>query len=377
MRVLITGGAGFIGTHLAETLAARGDSVRVLDNLSAQIHPGGDFSARLIQVAECRRGSVADAAAVAAALDGVEAVVHLAAETGTAQSMYTAALYSHSNVVGTATLLDAIVNGRTAVRRLVLASSRAVYGEGQYECPDHGVVHPGPRRPADLARQDWAVRCPLCGGGVRAVPTREDALLSPASVYASNKQSQEQLVGIVAAAVGLEAVVLRFQNVFGPGQSLANPYTGVICTFYNQVLAGSTLNLYEDGDIRRDFVYVDDVVAATAAALLVPAAAETVPIINVGSGRATSISEVASLLFEITGHEPAVAVSGNFRVGDIRACHADLGRLKSILALEPTVELSDGLRRFAGWAATDPGFQAGVVAANRAAEELRARNLLR
>lgn len=377
MKVLITGGAGFIGTHLTERLVAEDHQVVILDSLSPQVHAHAGFAPSLETKARCVKGSVTDARLVERLLGEVEAVVHLAAETGTAQSMYSGARYCDTNVTGTATFLDAIVNGRGGVRRVVLASSRAVYGEGQYRCENCGVVHPRARRPADLERRVWSVFCPGCGRAVTAIPTGEDAELSPASVYASNKQSQEQLVQIVAGATGLEAVILRYQNVYGPGQSLSNPYTGVICTFYNQVAAGVPLNVYEDGEIRRDFVYIDDVVAATAAALTAPAAAGQAEVINVGSGVSTSILEVAGMLYRVLDREPDIRVSGNYRLGDIRECFADVTRLATVLGLRPEVSLEAGIRRFAAWAAGSESFQQGVQAAARAARELEERNLLR
>lgn len=376
MRVLITGGAGFVGSHLVPLLAARGHETVVFDNLSPQIHPSPTFPPMVRGVAECVRGDVRDTDALRAALRGVDSVVHLAAETGTGQSMYNIRHYSEVNVLGTAGLLDAIAAQERPVRRLVLASSRAVYGEGQYRCTRDGVVYPPTRPAAQLARQVWEPVCPRCGGPITAIPTREDAVLQPQSIYASGKQTQEQLVTIAGQATGMETVILRYQNVYGPGQALQNPYTGVICVFFSLLWEGKPVLLFEDGAPTRDFVFIDDVTAATAAA--VDTAIATPATINVGTGVPTTIRAVAESVAAALGVEARVEVTQKMRAGDIRHCYADIARLTVQLGCTPQVPFSQGIAAFVAWARTQESIIGQLSAQfERAQRELIARKLFR
>lgn len=376
MKVLVTGGAGFIGSHVVDVLLQRGHTVTVLDTLSPQIHAVQAFSPAQRDTATCIQADVRDADALRGALRGVEAVVHLAAETGTGQSMYDIRRYSDVNTLGTAALLDLLMNEPHTVRRFVLASSRAVYGEGQYCCPRCGIIHP-PTRPAEqLARHEWEIVCPLCGSPAVPIPTREDAVLQPQSIYASTKQTQEQLVTIACQARGIESVVLRYQNVYGPGQSLTNPYTGIISIFFSLIAEGTPLLLFEDGLPSRDFVFIDDVAAATVAAVEATGVGNST--INVGAGVRTSVSEVAARLSATLGAEPNAQITGQYRVGDIRHCYADTTRLGDQLGYTPQVDFAAGLRRFVAWAATQ-GDGAGQAAERfeRAQQELATRKLFR
>jgi dTDP-L-rhamnose 4-epimerase len=376
VRVLVTGGAGFIGSHLVPLLAAHGHDVVVLDNLSPQIHEKADFPTPVRDVAECVRADVRDADAVHAALRGVEVVVHLAAETGTGQSMYQMRHYSDVNVLGTATLLDAMAQQDTPVRRLVLASSRAVYGEGQYTCPQDGTVFPPTRSASRLALQAWELTCPICGGPAHPVPTHEDARVQPQSIYASNKQTQEQLVTIAAQARGTETVILRYQNVYGPGQALNNPYTGVICVFFGLLVEARPILLFEDGLPTRDFVAIDDVAAATLAA--VEADLTTPATINVGTGRQTTIRAVAETLAAVLGIEPTIEVTQKTRRGDIRHCYADIRRLETQLGYTPRISFTEGITRFALWAKTQEAMIGQISGRfEQAQRELVARKLFR
>jgi dTDP-L-rhamnose 4-epimerase len=376
VKVLVTGGAGFVGSRVVDILLEHGHTIAVLDVLSPQIHAVRAFSPAQRNNATCIQADVRDTDALRGALAGVEAVVHLAAETGTGQSMYNIRHYSDVNTLGTAGLLDLLVNEPHTVRRFVLASSRAVYGEGQYRCPRCGIIHP-PTRPAEqLARHEWEIVCPICGGPAEPVPTREDALLQPQSIYASTKQTQEQLITIACQSRGIESVVLRYQNVYGPGQSLTNPYTGMISIFFSLIAEGAPLALFEDGLPSRDFVFIDDVAAATAAAT--EAAGVGNSIINVGTGVRTSVHEVAMLLYTLLEVEPNARVTGQSRAGDIRHCYADIARLRDQLGYTPQIDFTEGLRRFVAWAIRQERI-AGHAAERfaRAQHELTTRELFR
>jgi dTDP-L-rhamnose 4-epimerase len=346
----ITGGLGFIGLSLAGRLQSQGHEVRIIDNLSAQIH-GALPAVSVPDGVSVLRHDVRDLASHAEALEGVDAVFHLAAETGTAQSMYRISHYVGVNDGGTAALLEAIARCTRRPGQVVLASSRAVYGEGAYRRDDGSVVQPPPRTRAQLAARRWE-HVDSDGRELRSVPTEESVSFSPGSIYAATKAAQEMLVSAGSAALGLRSTILRFQNVYGEGQSLRNPYTGIISIFYNRARQGLPISIFEDGLESRDFVHVDDVVEALFRSVScdLPASA----IINVGSGVATAVHELAARLIRIAGFNVPLEVSAEFRVGDIRHCTADLARLESLLGLRPTVSLEDGLARFCRWAALQP-----------------------
>lgn len=349
--VLITGGAGFIGSNLALALVRAGHSVTVLDRLSEQIHgPVPEKSPLLSSIVDkvrFLRGDVRDERALISSLEGVRTVVHLAAETGTGQSMYDVRRYSDVNVGGTALLLDLIANGKTVVEKLVVASSRAIYGEGKYSCPEHGFVFPDSRLVEDMEKGDFEVHCPVCRVVCSMEQTDEDSALRPISVYGVTKLAQEQMVLAIARSAGLSAFALRYQNVFGPGQSLSNPYTGILSIFSTRIRNGLPINIFEDGAESRDFVYIDDVVAATKAA--VEHEGHAVLSLNVGTGKRTDVLTVARLLSRHLGREVPVEVSGRFRLGDIRHNVADISRIRAALGFEPRVGIEEGLRRFTEW----------------------------
>ncbi len=380
LKILVTGGAGFIGSRVARVLAELGHQVRVLDNLSPQVHEEAAFPAELTESIECIKADLRDRDAVQHALEGIEVVAHLAAETGTGQSMYRIRHYSDVNTTGTAGLLDIIVNEPNSVRRIVLSSSRAVYGEGPYNCPNCGIVYPPSRSISQLAAHEWEMNCPRCGQvAIASVPTTEEALLQPQSIYASTKQSQEQLVSITTQARELEAVILRYQNVYGPGQALTNPYTGVICAFFSSIIQGKTVTLFEDGEISRDFVFIDDVVNATVEAIIRPEIGAPQPLfLNVGMGARTTIREVAQTLYETLELPAQIEVSGQYRLGDVRHCYADVTRLEQQLGYTPQFSFVAGIRQFVEWALT----QRDMIAQSpdrleQAKAELIARNLFR
>jgi dTDP-L-rhamnose 4-epimerase len=347
MRVLLVGGAGFIGRHLARGLAGAGHQVTVLDSLTEQVHgKDADFPDDVREVAECVRGDAGHPRDLKRVLDGQELVYWLAAETGTGQSMYRIGRYVDTNVGALAVLFDELVGRQAEAPRLVLASSRAVSGEGAYLCSLDGLVTPGPRVGHDPVR-GWSPACPVCGGVVQPVPTGEQVPPRPTSVYGWTKLAQEQLLQVVAEAVALDYSILRFHNVYGPGQALGNPYTGVLMVFFNRALNGEPLILFEDGEITRDFVHVDDVVTALKAAGMTPATGRNV--FTIGSGTPVTIRAAAEAIRGVTGSSSELVVGGQFRVGDIRFAVADISRAESGLGYRPSVSFQDGLTRLLPW----------------------------
>lgn len=374
-RILVTGGAGFIGSALAARLVAEGHDVTVLDNLLPQVHGPDPEASPLVRklpaAVRFLRGDVTDRGQLESALVGQEAVVHFAAETGTGQSMYRIDHYARVNVGGTALLLDLLANAPHRVRRLVVASSRAIYGEGRYLTADGRAVFPGARDPAAMAAGRFEPE--VAGEGpLRAAPTDEESKLHPASVYGITKQVQEQLVLTAGGALGIEAVALRFQNVYGPGQSLSNPYTGILSIFANRILAGEPLDIFEDGLESRDFVFVDDAVEATVLALF--AAGAPGQAFNVGTGRAVTVLEVAETLMAALERRVPVEVSGRFRVGDIRHAFACTKRAAERLGFVACVGFEEGAARLAAWAAGEGPRDAGY---EESLAEMRRKGLMR
>ena len=349
--ILITGGAGFIGSRLALKLVERGFRVTVLDSLSPQIHGEIPENSPLYQSirgkVEFIRGDVRCRDNLETALCGVDTVVHLAAETGTGQSMYAIQHYTEVNIGGTALLLDVIANESYPVRKIVVASSRAVYGEGKYRCREHGDIFPSARSADDMAAGSFGVRCPVCGQWAKMAPTDEQTPVRPASVYGITKLNQEQMVLTVAGSLGISALAFRYQNVYGPGQSLTNPYTGILSIFSTRIRNSRSLNIFEDGLESRDFVYVDDVVTATLQG--VEYDQPIIDVFNVGSGVPTDVLTVANTLQQLLGQSVPTEVTGQFRVGDIRHNVADLGKIGKVLGFAPKVSVEDGLRRFVSW----------------------------
>jgi dTDP-L-rhamnose 4-epimerase len=373
-RVLITGGLGFIGLELTRQLSSLGYSVRIFDNLSPQIHGAVPVLADKVPVSPniaVIRGDVVLREDFEKAIDDVDQIVHLAAETGTGQSMYEIARYDRVNSYGTALLLDILANRPHRVKKVVLSSSRAIYGEGQYRCEIHGIVQPAPRPVLRLKAGQWDVLCPECGTVVTPVATREAAVPQPASIYAATKLAQEEMVRIACTSLGIPYVSLRFQNVYGPGQSLNNPYTGILSIFSTRIRKGEPLPIFEDGMPSRDFVHVADVARAVVAGLESGRAAGVT--FNVGSGTPTSIREVAEMLVRAFQGRSRVEITGQFRLGDIRHCYADMTAIREATGFEPTVDLEQGLRDFATWVARQPLPEDGLARANR---ELKERGLM-
>ena len=326
--------------------------MRILDSLLHQIHGSDLTQSSSLRVArehgDVIVGDVRSEQDVEQALDGVSRVVHLAAETGTGQSMYAVSRYCDTNVQGTSVLLDLLSRGGHSVERVVVASSRAVYGEGSAECAVHGEVFPSSRKASDMERGLFAPRCPLCGGATVPLPTDELCPVQPSSVYAITKLTQEQLVLTVCGSLGIPASALRYQNVYGPGQSLTNPYTGILSIFSAAILDRREINVFEDGLESRDFVYIDDVVEATAAAVMGDSGDGEV--INVGSGVRSTVLEVLAALAASYDVEPHYRISGDFRLGDIRHNVADTHRMHELLGVSAGWSLNQGIGSFAQWA---------------------------
>jgi dTDP-L-rhamnose 4-epimerase len=365
--ILITGGAGFIGAHLAGQLLAEGHHVRVLDALLPQVHEDGKRPAYLDPDVELMVGDVRDAAGVAKALVGVDAVVHLAARVGVGQSMYEITEYTSVNGIGTAVLLEALVEHQ--VERLVVASSMSIYGEGQYVGGGGEPRTAAERSRHQMERGEWDPRGPD-GEELSPVPTAEDKVPALASVYALSKFDQERLCLLFGAAYRLPTVALRFFNVYGPYQALSNPYTGVLAIFASRLLNGRPPLIFEDGEQRRDFVSVHDVARACRLALDADGAAGHA--VNVGSGQSVSVSEIAAGLARILGRDEIGAeVTGRYRFGDIRHCFADIAHAERVLGYRPEVGLDRGMTEMASWLE-------GQVAVDRvdvATRELVARGL--
>ena len=345
--VLVTGGAGFVGSHLVDALLARGDRVRVLDSLDPQVHgPDRRPPAWLAPDAELAAGDVRDADAVRRALRGVEVVYHLAAAVGVGQSMYQVADYTAVNTLGTAHLLQALVDDRAGVEKLVVASSMSIYGEGRYLRPDGGEPASVMRTPDQLRGHQWEPR-DADGAVLTPVPTDEGKPLDPTSIYALTKADQEKMVLMVGAAYGIPSVALRFFNIYGPRQALSNPYTGVAAIFSSRLLNGQPPLVFEDGEQKRDFVSVHDVVQALLLSAEEPAAVGKA--LNVGSGRAVTVREVASTLAEVLGSGVQAQVVGKYRVGDVRHCFADISLAREVLGYEPRVSFEEGMRELVAW----------------------------
>lgn len=353
-KILITGGAGFIGQKLSSELLSQGARVRILDNFSKQVHSSETLSDCLDGHVELVNADIRDRHSVRKSLEGVEVVVHLAAETGTGQSMYEIENYFSVNCQGTAVLLDLIQNDARSksVESMIVASSRAIYGEGAYQCELHGLVYPQSRSKANMLKGVFELNCPVCGGAVKLSPTPESAPFMPTSIYGLTKQVQEQSFLLMARTKGINGFALRYQNVYGPGQSLKNPYTGILAVFSNLARQNQRIEIYEDGKESRDFVYIDDVVDATMRSI--DFSGKFVGALNVGSGGGTSVLSVAEA---IKGHFDSfseIQRTGNFRMGDIRHNIADISQLVRMLDFTPRISFSQGLYNFLNWAGAQP-----------------------
>lgn len=353
-NILITGGAGFIGSNLALKLIDKGYNITVLDNLSPQIHGDNptETSPLYLSIKDKVKfilGTVTSEEDWKKAIDGQDAIVHYAAETGTGQSMYEVKKYIDVNINGTALLLDLLVNTKHTIKKVVVASSRSIYGEGKYISKELGAVYPTQRTADFMDQGDFEVKYPG-SSELTLVGTDETSKIHPSSVYGITKQNQEQMVLTVCPTIGIAGVAFRYQNVYGPGQSLKNPYTGILSIFSTQIKNGNGINIFEDGKETRDFVFIDDVVDATILGLEKEEANNEV--FNVGTGVATDVLAVANGLIKNYGVDVPVTVSGNYRLGDIRHNYADLTKIKTLLGFEPKVSFEQGLQKFTVWVNT-------------------------
>jgi dTDP-L-rhamnose 4-epimerase len=367
MKTLVTGGAGFIGTHLVRELVAQGDEVVVLDCLEEQVHGGCEPD--LPDSVELIVGDVGHAPSADRALEGVDRVVHLAAAVGVGQSMYEIARYTERNTMQTALFLERVVARSPLPTKLVVASSMSIYGEGEYECGEHGRMAPAPRPEEQLLARQWELVCPSCGAKLTPVGTSEEKALIPTSIYAITKRDHEELCLVTGAAYGIPTVALRFFNVYGPGQALSNPYTGVAAIFASRLLNEHAPIIFEDGEQSRDFIHVSDIVRGILLALESDSAAGHA--VNLGTGRPSTVAQIADALSSGMDADIEPVRNEQYRAGDIRHCFADPQRARELLGFEALTTLEDGMRALIVWLAD----QEAVDRVEDATRELVARGL--
>ncbi len=366
-RILVTGGAGFIGSHLVDKLIEVGHSVVVLDNLEPQVHSKKpDY---LSPEAEYIFEDIRNEELLSNLLSDVEIVFHQAATVGVGQSMYEIKKYVDVNTYATAKLLDILVNKENNVRKLIVASSMSIYGEGAYECEDCGEVYPKLREEEQFMRREWEMKCPYCGKIVKPIPTSEDKPLHPTSIYAITKRDQEEMCLAIGRAYGIPTVALRYFNIYGPRQSLSNPYTGVCAIFSSRIKNNNPPIIFEDGLQTRDFISVHDIVAANL--LVMNSSNADYEVYNVGTGKPISIIDVAITLIGLYGKNLKPEVVNKYRSGDIRHCYADISKIRK-LGFEPKVSFKEGMRELVEWGKT----QEAVDMTEKAYKELKERGLV-
>lgn len=346
MKILVTGGAGFIGSHLVDKLIKEGHKVIIFDNLTKQVHPDGipDY---LNLKATFIRGDVRNKNKFKEVVKQVDAIYHFAAAVGVGQSQYQIAHYVKTNIQGTANLLDILVNEKHNVKKLIVASSMSIYGEGLYKCKKCGKVKPELRDFKDERIDNWEPLCPECGGEIKPVPTDEETQLKSNSIYAITKKEQEEMGLLIGKTYGIPVVSLRFFNVYGPRQSLSNPYTGVCAIFLSRIKNNQSPVVYEDGLQTRDFIWVGDIVNACVLALKKDAA--NYQIFNVGSGKPVPIKKIAEILINLLNKNLKPEITYKFRKGDVRHCYADISKIKKKIGFKPEVSLEDGLKKLINW----------------------------
>ena len=351
-NVLITGGAGFIGSHIVNYLTKQGYfNIKILDSFTVQIH-GHDYHESFLYKAvlgkaEIIVGDVRNQDDVLIALQDVDTIIHLAAETGTGQSMYALNNYTDVNIMGLSNVLEVIVKNKLPIKKIILASSRAVYGEGMHTCPTHGIVYPKQRNTEQMILKDFENHCPICQAKLTSVLTSESCVMSPISYYAYTKLAQEKMIESMCPVYGIDYTIFRYYNVFGAGQSLNNPYTGIVSIFSKLLLQNKAINIFEDGLESRDFVHVDDVAEITCKAIADPKSNSQ--IINIGTGKRISVTQVAETLKSIYGSQSPIRISGDFRTGDIRHNTADISNLKRIFNCSPKITFEQGIKGLATW----------------------------
>lgn len=353
-KILITGGSGFIGSEIVQQLFDNGDfEITVLDDMTEQIHGVNWKDSYLYKKInnKCKfiKGSVCDASVVNEAIGENEYIIHLAAETGTGQSMYQINQYNETNIMGTSNLFQVIslLGEKSKVKKIILSSSRSVYGEGMYECSDCGLIYPESRDKQKLLNGDFSFYCPKCNKKLYLLSTTEDSKVKPASLYAYTKYAQEMMLKTMCPAMGIDYTIFRFQNVYGIGQSLKNPYTGILSVFSTLMLENKTVNIFEDGKESRDFINVNDIAKGVIESI--DNDDSNGEVINLGSGINTSVIEIAEILKRHYKSSSELRISGDFRIGDIAHNKADISKAKKILGFKPSINLEDGLKKFCEW----------------------------
>jgi len=350
-KVLVTGGAGFIGSHLVDKLIELGHEVAVFDNLEPQVH-GDDQKIPEYLNKECEfiKGNILNRDELRKALKGKEIIFHQAAVVGVGQSMYEIKRYSEVNILGTANLLDILANENHRVEKLIVASSMSVYGEGKYSCVNCGVVYPKLRSLSQLRRGDWEMKCPACSQEVQSLPADEEKPLYPTSVYSISKRDQEEMCLAIGRAYRIPTVALRYFNVYGPRQALSNPYTGVAAIFSSRILNNHSPCIFEDGLQSRDFIHISDIVRANLLAMQNEKA--DYEVFNVGTGRPLIVLDIAKALIKELGSSVDMNIVRKYREGDIRHCYADISKIRKKLRFESKVKFEDGIFDLIKWVRT-------------------------
>lgn len=374
-KVLITGGAGFIGSNVARVLVKEGYEITILDNFLPQIHGDkNELTEDLKGKVNLIVGDVADKSVLYAALEGQNAVIHYAAETGTGQSMYAVSHYSNVNIQATANLCDYIINENHQIKSVIVASSRSIYGEGKYNSPEYGTVYPNSRTFQNV-KESFEVCCPKSGKhNLEVEATDEASKIHPSSFYGITKQVQEQMIILATQLKNINGFALRYQNVYGPGQSLKNPYTGILSIFTRLALQNEEINIFEDGLESRDFVHINDVVAATISCLKLEKNGQH--ILNVGSGVPVNVFEVAQEIVSYLKSKSEIKISGAFREGDIRHNFADLTLIKEVVGFEPEWSFKEGLHSFIDWALKQNDIPKDTTDYRKSLGELKEKGLL-
>ncbi|MEE8423063.1 MAG: NAD-dependent epimerase/dehydratase family protein [Thermodesulfobacteriota bacterium] len=370
-NILVTGGAGFIGSHLVDGLIKEGHKVTVLDALLPQVHPDRRVPEYLNDAAKFIKGSIGDRELLLELIQGHDIIFHEASVVGVGQSMYQIEEYVRENTYNTAILLDLLVNKEHDIEKLIIAGSMSSYGEGKYECSDCGVVYPSLRPIEQLKDKDWEVRCPCCNKPLKPLLTDEDKPLDSTSIYAITKKDQEDMCLLIGKTYGIPTVVLRYFNVYGTRQALSNPYTGVCAIFSCRIRNDNPPMIFEDGNQSRDFVHVSDIVQANL--LVLKKSKADYEVYNVGTGTPISVNEVASVLIDYYGKKVKPEITNKFRKGDIRHCFADISKIKK-LGYKPSVRFEEGVDELVEWVNLQPSCE---VSDNfeKAGKELESRRL--
>lgn len=382
-KILVTGGAGFIGSEIVKQLYISKEwEITVLDSLDKQIH-GEEWEHSYLYESvkdKCKfiKGDVRDLPIVKNAIGDNEYIIHLAAETGTGQSMYMINQYNEVNIMGTSNIIQAIssMGKKSNVKKIVLSSSRSVYGEGKYICPRCGIVYPDARKKEDMLVGDFNMYCQECGSKLELTHTTEDSEIKPNSLYAFTKYTQEKMLQTMCPALGIDYTIFRFQNVYGVGQSLKNPYTGILSIFSTLLLEDKPVNIFEDGLESRDFINVKDIASGVISSLTIPES--NGQIINLGSGVGTSVIEIAEFLKQTYNSKSLLNITGDFRIGDIAHNIADISKAKEILGFKQSVTLEQGLADFCAWVVGEDkdnsGYEASLAEMENAGMFIRNKN---